>query len=425
MKYFISFCVLWMGWTLQAQSIEEARKLYSEGNYKAALPLFEAFVQSTAKKTAPLKPEAYRSLGHIYYVLYEFEKSAEAYSQVRTSDVAPLIERSKRAARMLSRCEDIQWIDSIIIDKESFLSAYLLSSESGRLEMQNNRMVYENSLHDKRYFAEEKAGSGKRLYSEIKLQNEWTDRKEIDLPTDSLEDNDYPFALPDGLTVYYASNNKSSIGGYDLFVTRYNLNNDTWLAPNQMGMPFNSIANDYMLAIDEENHVGYFATDRFQPEGKVIVYTFIPNEEVVPLEIADKLTLIRRAQITSIRDSWKPNTNYRAGLDKIRRSIRNEQVKSMRDFVFTIDDHTVYYALSDFQTDAAKHAFLKSQEVKTAIQQLEQELDALRLEYSQADARKKQTLSDGIINKENRLENLYPQYELFEKNARNFEIKTK
>ncbi|MDR0542501.1 MAG: hypothetical protein LBH19_09880 [Dysgonamonadaceae bacterium] len=425
MKYFISFCVLFFfTWNVQAQSIEEAQKLYAEGKYAEARLLFENIVKSTAKKTAAMKPEAWRSLGHIYYLSYEFEKSAEAYRQAGSADVVPLMERSERAARMLSRCEDIQLIDSVIIDKKSFLDAYWLSSESGRLENRNGTVVYENPLRDKRYFAAEKAGQGKRLYSEIRLQNEWTDRKEINVPVDSLDDNNYPFALPDGLTVYYASDNPSSIGGYDLFITRYNLNNDTWLAPNQMGMPFNSIANDYMLAIDEENHIGYFATDRFQPEGKVIVYTFIPNEEFTSVEIANERELIRRARITSIRDTWKPNANYRAQLEKIRQSIRNEQIRPAHDFVFIIDDHTIYYTIRDFRTDAAKQAFLKSQETKVSIEQMEKELDALRLEYSKSDTRKKQNMSADILSKETRLENLYAHYKLLEKNARNFEIRS-
>ena len=426
MKYFVSFCILIFNWTLQAQSIEEARKLYSEGEYTKSLPIFEAIVNSKVKKIADHKPEAYRALGEIYYLRYEFEKSAQAYAQAGSKDVVqPFIERSERAARMLSRCEDIQIIDSVIVDKDVFLNAYLLSKESGRLENSDNRIVYENSLGDKRYFAAGKAGFGKRLYSEIKLQNEWTDRQEIDIPADSFDEIDFPFALLDGLTVYYASKNKSSIGGYDLFVTRHNPKNNTWLAPNQLGMPFNSIANDYMLAIDEENRIGYFASDRFQPEGKVVVYTFIPNEEVVSLETQNETTLIDRAKISSIRDSWKPNTNYQAYLKKVRQSIQNEQLKSQQDFIFVINDRIVYHTLSDFYSDAAKQAFLRLQENKFSILQLEKELDALRLEYSKSDARKKQSLRTDILSKERQLENLYRQAALSEKNTRNFELKIK
>ena len=67
------------------------------------------------------------------------------------------------------------------------------------------------------------------------------------------------------------------LGGYDIFVTRYNTNTDTYLVPENVGMPFNSPYNDYMYVIDEYNNLGWFASDRFQPEGKVCIYVFIPN----------------------------------------------------------------------------------------------------------------------------------------------------
>ena len=51
-----------------------------------------------------------------------------------------------------------------------------------------------------------------------------------------------------------------------------------------MGFPFNSYANDYMLVIDETCNVGWFASDRYQPEGKVCIYTFIPNESRNPYD---------------------------------------------------------------------------------------------------------------------------------------------
>ena len=48
--------------------------------------------------------------------------------------------------------------------------------------------------------------------------------------------------------------------------------------PENVGMPFNSPYNDYMYVIDEFNDLGWFASDRYQPEDKVCVYVFVPNE---------------------------------------------------------------------------------------------------------------------------------------------------
>ena len=36
------------------------------------------------------------------------------------------------------------------------------------------------------------------------------------------------------------------MGGYDIFVTRYNSDTDNYLNPENVGMPFNSPFNDYM-----------------------------------------------------------------------------------------------------------------------------------------------------------------------------------
>ena len=49
--------------------------------------------------------------------------------------------------------------------------------------------------------------------------------------------------MADGVTIYYASDGEG-LGGYDIFVTRYNTNTDTYLVPENVGMPFNSPYND-------------------------------------------------------------------------------------------------------------------------------------------------------------------------------------
>ena len=419
---------------MQAQSIEDARKLFTEGKYTEAVPIFESIVKSTARKMAVHKPEAYRSLGDCYYVLYEFEKSANAYSEcvvllnkekkaTEALPIVPLVDRSNRAARMLSRCEDIQIIDSIIVDKADFLSAYFLSNESGSLKNEGDRMICENPLKDKRYFSMKNADGHYRLYSEIKLQDAWEERREVDLASDSTANDNYPFVMQDGLTLYFATTGENSIGGYDLYVTRNNLNNNTYLTPNQLGMPFNSIANDYMLAVDEIHGVGYFATDRFQPENKVVVYTFIPNEEITPIQTENPETLINGAKITSIRDSWQAGKEYESLIAEVRRSISDEQVKKNSDFSFVLNDQIVYGYLNDFKDDAAKQAFVQSEKLANERNQLEKELSDLRLEYAQASNAKKDKMRTDILKKEKRLEELFAQYNQAILNARNSEMR--
>ncbi|MDR3061293.1 MAG: tetratricopeptide repeat protein, partial [Dysgonamonadaceae bacterium] len=315
MKYLlgiISFVIV-LSTDMSSQTLDEARKLYLEGRYEEALPAFEKAIGSSPKnasynqwygncllETGQLEEsekylkfaasksiqEAYGSLGRLYFRTYRFEESVSAYEEFIAHlkkkkedsfipEVQLKLDISKRAARMLSRCEDIQMIDSVIVDKETFLSGYPLSEEAGTLKMLNElkgTVTYENQLEDKRYYAKPTGNKYFRLFTQSKLQGKWLDEKILELPEDTVADDNYPYVLSDGITVYFASTGRESIGGYDLFTTRYNINNGHFLVPEQMGMPFNSIYNDYMLVVDEFNGVGYFATDRFQEPGKVVIY---------------------------------------------------------------------------------------------------------------------------------------------------------
>jgi hypothetical protein len=291
------------------------------------------------------------------------------------------------------------------------------------LEEDAKGIVYENPLKDKRYFAGKNKNGKYRLFNEIKLQDKWTDEKELVIPSDSLENDNYPFVLQDGLTIYYASTGNGSIGGYDLFITRYNSNTDTYLAPAQMGMPFNSIYNDYLMVVDENNILAYFATDRFQKENKVIVYTFIPNEEIRSIDSGNKNELKNRAKITSIQDTWKTEVNYSAYIANIRKNILAEQNKVKKDFFFVINDNIVYYTLDDFGNIAAKQAFVKSQELESRIKEQENELENLRMAYFKGDKTYKQSVRKTILDKEKQLPGLWEQYDKMLVNVRNLEIK--
>jgi hypothetical protein len=278
-------------------------------------------------------------------------------------------------------------------------------------------------LKDKRYYSRKDKNGKYKLFTEINLQDKWTDEQELPLSSDSLENDNYPFVLQDGLTIYYASTGNASIGGYDLFISRYNSNNDTYLSPAQMGMPFNSIDNDYLMVIDENNDIGYFATDRFQKEGMVIIYTFIPNDEIQLIDSENKTELIDRAKITSIRDTWKGGANYVAYINNVRKNILAEQNKVKKDFVFVINDNIVYYTLNEFENFSAKQAFLKMQEFENQINTQEKELDDLRQAYMKGDDKYRKSVHSAILYRENHLPELWEQYNKMVVNVRNLEIK--
>lgn len=72
----------------------------------------------------------------------------------------------------------------------------------------------------------------------------------------------YPYLLADGETISFAYSGPESLGGYDLFISRYDREGGRLLVPQQLPAPYNTLAGDYLLLRDEERGVDWLLTDR-------------------------------------------------------------------------------------------------------------------------------------------------------------------
>jgi hypothetical protein len=76
--------------------------------------------------------------------------------------------------------------------------------------------------------------------------------------TDMDEGGIYP--APDGKTLYFCSNGHNSMGGYDIFMSRFD--NNQWSTPINMGYPINTIANERMFILTADGRTAYVDSDR-------------------------------------------------------------------------------------------------------------------------------------------------------------------
>lgn len=379
-------------------------------------------------------------MGRLYAIQYKFdeaEKEFAAYEKAmrRNSDALAELEKqreySDRLQRMVSRTEDIQIIDSVVVRKDNFLSVYNLSLEGGSLQWardffddssNEDGVVYMNERKTKVYYSRFATDQGETLYTMEKLIDNFGNEKIIPSPITDRSDQSFPFIMSDGLTIYFATKGHESIGGYDLYASRYNLNTNTYLSPNQMNMPFNSPFNDYMMVIDEQKGVGWFASDRYQDEDQVCIYTFIPNDEVRLIQSDDIDYLAQRAKISVIQDSWRQDINYSSLIDKASSIGVSDEVKSF-DFEFVINDDNTYHQISDFKSFSARELFVRAQDVQKELRELENKLDEMRQQYAQASADKESQLGQEILFTEKRVSELFDQLTITKVMARNEEIK--
>jgi hypothetical protein len=251
----------------------------------------------------------------------------------------------------------------------------------------------------------------------------WDDEKRLpSIVNHPGSDNNYPFVLPDGVTIYYASTGNNALGGYDLFVTRYNTNSDNYLTPEQLSMPYNSIYNDYMIVFDEAKKLGWFVSDRYQPEGKVCVYLFLINEDRARLDNEDADIKRSRAMLTSISTTWRDSAAYAPLITLAHEDLPFGKAEIHKDFVFIINNTVTYYVLDDIKSPEARRYYTQRLALNKQLQALEARLDTLRQAYTAGDAAARNRLKSDILRAEEEMDSLLPKAAELEKQARNAEL---
>lgn len=465
-KLFYSLGVALLCGQIQAQSLNEAKELFNNGEYAEAKPAFENFVKKSPSNTTynfwygvccyetnDLKAaekhlsfavkrryiESFRYLGEVYYKTYRFEDAVDMYEQYiewlekkkrDTEEAEARLDILEDALRMMNNVEDIQVIDSVVVDKKNFLSAYTLSEECGKLDTYENffgesgiaSSVYVNQKGNKAYYARPAEENFYSLFSKSKLIDQWADEKRLPLNIENPTEDNYPFVMSDGVTLYFSSVDDNTIGGSDLFVTRYNMNSDSYLTPERLGMPFNSPYNDYMIVYDEVKGLGWFVSDRFQEEGNVCVYLFVMNADKKRVESEDLDLKRARAAVYSIKDSWVPGENYSELVQLAHQEIPFGKKEVKKDIDLVIKDNRIYYSWNDFKSSEAKSIYQKCTSLKREISATEKKLDDLRVQYTKNPAKRDQ-LKTTILGMETKLNELIPQAADLEKKARNAEVK--
>ena len=319
-----------------------------------------------------------------------------------------------RITNMREMTQQIVFIDSIVTDKDRFLSQYRLSSETGTLTTTGQFFgkslsghAFLNEMGNKVYFSRTDGSGFHRLYTSDKLGTVWGEGTPLKGLSEGITDADYPFMMNDGITFYFSAQGEESIGGYDIFFTRYDSRSGSFLKPENIGMPFNSEANDYMYAADEESGIGYFVSDRRQPEGKVCVYIFILPEtrrSYDPSKYTEQ-QIRNFADIVRIADTWGNGYERRAALDRLKAIGTTDarpaaETASATNTAIVINDRLTYTNVKDFRSPAAANHYrelLKARELQATI---EADLQKTRDRYARADEDGRRLLREVILHNE-------------------------
>lgn len=360
-------------------------------------------ITAPARSTRNKKPTAEELLEQVTEAFYNYnpelakEKIAELRKHkkgITVETIDSIEQRVTRMSEMIQRVEDIIVVDSLTLTRDDFFRHYRMTSSAGILASPEEVGAINAADSTVVYLTQDCnlmiwGGTNGLMQARKFTDGSWEDPM---LLSDKLNHGgtaNFPFLLSDGVTLYYATDGEDSLGGLDIYMTRND--RDEYASPLNLGMPYNSPYDDYMLAIDEETGAGWFATDRNQLGDLITVYVFIPNSVRVNINV-DSEDLSNRAKLASIAATHRPDEDYTEFLQKIANISDVTAFNDEPDFIFAFPDGRVYTRWSDFKSPQARRLMEAYIDAQNEAAEDAKKLEELRISFKENDTESKNAI---------------------------------
>lgn len=214
--------------------------------------------------------DVFYMLGKANHNSYRFErasKSFEKYKSLAKPEEITLhqidneIELSRFGKKIINNPKPIE-----IIQRKHFIpsnfhtiyasldlpSKFLLTPDDITTDLDKKEkfkpVMFLNETKSVMYFASfgQNPQNGKDIYCMKKLPNNtWSEPVNIGSNINTTSDEDFPFLSKDENTLYFSSKSHGSMGGYDIFKSKWDDASGTWSAPVNLGAPINSPFDDF------------------------------------------------------------------------------------------------------------------------------------------------------------------------------------
>ena len=346
-----------------------------------------------------------------------------------TDHMDQLLKSCNYGKALLRNTDKVVVVDSAVVPKSEFLSAYMFSPEVGSIEVdlegQSTSYTSERGNQSIRVRpTNDSILALQMLYND--MGSEYAAAPKFISGLGIKGDVNYPFMMMDGVTLYFAGINDEGLGNYDLYVTRFNAESNSFYPAENLGFPYNSYANDYLLVIDEINNVGWFASDRYQPSGMVCIYTFIPNASRHPIDFENTPpTLVNEwASLRPIRSTWTAENEAQRIAVRQRlalQSVSNDKSRK-KDFELVINDLYTYTSMADFRNPQARELCKEWIQKRKNHDTLSEQLETLRNSFASSNRTKQNNMRQQILDLEKRVEQLAHEIAQAEKDIRKSEL---
>lgn len=367
--------------------------------------------------------------GRDAFMNYDFDLAREKYAKYaqilkKTPDAfeEELLENYNRqleiAENSLDNVQKIEIIDRIDVPAADFFKYIKLPASGGKLVSPELSIIKNASNSSDFAFSTESGdlmmwsemGEDNRehiIQSEKLLDGTWEPAVKIAEILNDGGNARNPFLLNDGVTLYYSGDGEGSMGGFDLFVATKDPATGEFRQPVGVGFPFNSPYNEYLMAIDDDNGIGWWVTDRNQLDGQVSVYVFKTNEIRKNYVLDEEEDIISLARVDDISITQDSSTDYARILKEIDNRSRQAKVSDTADFIFPLPEGKIARRLSDFSSPSARRNMQQYLQAQSDYNASLNKLSGLRKKYHNTEKKKGSStaLRNQILDLEVKVEN--------------------
>ncbi|WP_300660451.1 hypothetical protein, partial [Fluviicola sp.] len=255
-----------------------------------------------------INPEAYFYLGKAYHLNFQFNEAIKNYHvYIQKSggkpnpgfEVERQIEMCQNGKKLLTTISDLVVLEKKQIEYGSFFRLYNLSHIGGVILITTD---YQSKVDKKRNhtplihfpdnaqtiyyssYGESDKGS-KDIYCRKRLPDgKWGLPVLVAGKVNTKYDEDFPYLSPNGEYLYFCSKGHNSMGGFDVFRSRFEPETNSFGEPENMDFAISSPDNDLFYVVDSLEQNAYFASSRQSENGKIHVYKV--RVDRVPLQLA-------------------------------------------------------------------------------------------------------------------------------------------
>jgi len=271
-----------------------------------------ASIYVATKQTEGVFLDSYYTLGKAYHENYMFEEAITVYTKLKTySDnaffnktVEHEIYVSKNALELFFNPKElivaklgvinspysdhspvISGDESVLVDGQEMFLYRSVSENDGNIyysklegEEWTVPVKLSNNINSKSretsatisadgsklYFSSNRKGGigGYDIYvSNKKSDGTWSKAKNVGKPINTEFDEDGPYIHLDGSTLYFSSMGHPGMGGYDVFFSKKDANGN-WTTPENLGFPLNTVDNDVYYVPTADGNRGYYSSQK-------------------------------------------------------------------------------------------------------------------------------------------------------------------